>query len=266
MKLALSTLTCGKWGLSEILEHSEGIDAIDFRGLAGEMKLWETPEFRLDRVAATLARIHGAGLTVSGISTSVRIDQTDPPGEDRWAPEVQRSVALAKMCGAGHIRVFAGNKAAGPPDSAERRVIVDQYRRICESVSDAGVSVLAETHDVCAGSSVLAEIVSLVEHPLAGIIWDIRHPFQKASESYEQTANVLKPFLKLVHVKDFSADGEELVQFGTGHLRPDHLAQLLEACGYDGFLTLEQPRVDATGRPEPALNIRGFVETFGKYR
>ena len=259
-------MTCPDWNLERIIEQSVGIDAIDFRGLEGEMKLWNTPEFRVDEIENTLFRIRNGGLVVSGISTSARINPAKPNSFEEIITEVTESARIAKRIGAEHIRIFLGDKSAGPPGPTTCSEIARLYRRLCESISDTGIMVLAETHDVCANSTILARILGEVGHDLTGAIWDVRHPYEKAGESFEQTATVLAPFLKLVHVKDFTDGGGELVFFGTGALDSDRIVAALGSCGYDGYITLEQPRVDATGKAEPEENIKGFVEAFDKHR
>ena len=264
MKLAVSTLTCKNWTLDKILDHAHGIEALDFRGLQGEMKLWETPEFQSATFRNTLESIYRRNLVVSGISTSARILQTGP--EEACDEEVETSVSLAAACGSGYIRIFTGDKAAGPPTQSGIQEIARRYRRLCERTGSPRVRILVETHDVCAASDVLRDVIAKTDHPRAGVIWDVRHPFHLAGEAYEHTASILSPYLGLVHVKDFVDGGNELVAFGTGDIDPPRLITTLRDIDYDGFIVLEQPRVDATGLPAPRENIEGFTRAFGRYR
>ena len=78
-----------------------GIDTLDFRGLQGMKKLWETPEFSGSRLPETLVRIRDAGLVVSGISTSVRLLSSEAQASGVDVDETRRSLDLACSCGAG---------------------------------------------------------------------------------------------------------------------------------------------------------------------
>jgi len=73
MNLSTTTLANPDWDLATILERypAYGYRALDFRGCAGEMLLWNLPEFSRD-LSGTAARISDAGLTVTCISTGIR--------------------------------------------------------------------------------------------------------------------------------------------------------------------------------------------------
>jgi sugar phosphate isomerase/epimerase len=270
MRLSVSTMTCPDWDLPTIVDvlSGSGIHAVDFRGLGGSMKLWEHPLFGRERLRDSLSRIEDGGLTVSGISTSVRLAETSKgPSLEEMLDEGRRSIEMAGECGGEYIRVMGGSL---PGEFRQREAAVDRMSAalaaLCRHAAGSGVAVLVETHDDLSASPDMAAVIDGAERSEAGVIWDVRHPAHLAGESLTETAQTLGSRIGGVHLKDFRASGDfPLVTFGTGDLDPEELLGALQTVGYDGYLILEQPRVLSTGNPAPNENIAGFLEAFGKY-
>lgn len=277
MRLSVSSLTCPEWTLERMTEEAvkHGIPAIDLRTLEGRRDLWNLPEFVPAARDATTRRLRDAGISVAGVSTSVRAGSgaragdTSPDGAasdgtaaPTWRTELAAALELCRDVGGRYLRIFAGPTNVGAVTEETLQAIAADYRAMCRIAEPYDLLVLLETHDVVSSGAVVRDVVRRVDHPLAGVVWDVRHPLHLAGETYEQTGAAVAELLRLVHVKDFDGSSFNLVQFGTGAVDPPHLVDVLRSIGYAGDIVLEQPRVAATGRPMPEENIAGFAAAF----
>ena len=105
MKISASTLGCPDWSLETILANypAYGYDAVDFRGLAGELNVWKLPEFSADG-EATAGRIGAAGLAVSCFSSGARMFDPDADARAGHVDEVAEYARLCRTFGAKLIR------------------------------------------------------------------------------------------------------------------------------------------------------------------
>lgn len=75
------------------------------------------------------------------------------------------------------------------------------------------VTIVLETHDDFLVGAQVAAVLSRVNHPAVGVVWDVCNVFV-TGEGVETTYPYLKPFLRHVHVKD--AIGEKPCLLGEG--------------------------------------------------
>lgn len=269
MRLSVSSLTCPDWTLDRMARElvQQHIPAIDLRTLAGRQDIWNLPEFVAAARNHTRKRLGAVGLSVAGVSTSIRAGVERSPNVEvhaapAWHEECAEALSLCRDMGGSYLRIFGGPRNIVQVDEAAMRSIASDYRRICRAAEPFGIRVLLETHDVVSSGAMVRDIVHRVDHQLAGVVWDVRHPRHLAGESYEETAAALADVLHLVHVKDFDGTNFDLVPFGSGSLDPARLFEVLRSVDYDGDIVLEQPRVAVTGRPMPVENITGFARAF----
>mgnify|MGYP006281578653 CR=1 FL=1 len=271
MRLSVSSLTCPDWTLRQLVNEvrRHGIGVIDLRTLEGRNDVWNLPDLAPGARSATRRQLAELGVWVGGVSTSVRAGAdpasraSDPPP---WARELRAALELCRDLGGAYLRIFAGPRDASSLGADETSAIVSDYRAMCHAAEPFGVSILLETHDVVSSGRAVADIVGEVQHPLAGVVWDVRHPRHHVGESYRDSAEAVATVLRLVHVKDFDPVSFDLLPFGTGDVDAGGLLQVLDYIGYDGDIVLEQPRVAQTGRPMPKRNIAGFATLFSQLR
>jgi fatty-acyl-CoA synthase len=83
----------------------------------------------------------------------------------------------------------------------------------------------------------VGRLLDLVDDPAFVAVWDLHHP-HRVGESPEEAVGALGSRVRLVHVKDARADGA-LVPLGEGDVPVRESLALLDAAGYDGWLTVE---------------------------
>jgi sugar phosphate isomerase/epimerase len=122
-----------------------------------------------------------------------------------------------------------------------------------------GVAIGVETHDAFSASSVLAELLAMVESGSVGAVWDSHHPHRMGEPPAEVMARIGARTL-LAQVKDARRapkrdDGWRLVLLGEGEVPVREMLGLLTAGGYRGWISVEwekrwHPEIE---EPEVAL-------------
>lgn len=242
MKLSFTTLGCPDWTLGRIIEAAKeyGFDAIDFRGLAGEMNIYRLPEFS-GRAGETRDRIAAAGLQVSCFSSSVHAFS----GQNHAAnmAEIEEYAKLCRMFGTRYIRVFGGS-IAGTERSEAVRLMAGHLRDMAAVAERYGVKLLLETHDDWCSCEHVKMVLERVDSDAVGVLWDVHHPYRLLGEQPETTWSALGRWIEYVHVKDSRLTGPERHHFqycltGEGDIPLERICRLLQQNGYEGYYTLE---------------------------
>jgi len=261
VKLAFTTLGCPDWDLDTIIARAVeyGFDGVDFRGCAGEMDLWELPEFSsaLDRTAQ---RLRGAGLAVPCVSSSARllVDSEDEKAESR-----RNLVEFARIgagLGAGGVRVFGGHNRDRSDEEALTEA-VDRLDEMARTVGESGVAVLVETHDSWIATARLRELLAAAREPNVGAIWDINHPFRACRERPEESWAGLGAWVRYVHVKDTGERGgtNRPVLLGEGSVPVRETIRLLQREGYAGWYAFEWEKKWHPDIEEPEVAFPHYV-------
>ncbi len=259
-RLAFSTLAFPAATLATALSlgRSWGYSGVELRLIDGELIDPSMDAAARTQVSRTLAR---GGLPVAAVDSSIRLTGGDP------LPSLLGFLQLASDWEAPLVRVFGGEL---PPDdpvhAAGRRAQLESAARVLETVAPAaarlGVAVGVETHDAFSASSVVAELLTMVDPSLAGLVgavWDSHHPY-RLGESPADVATNLAGRILLAQVKDARRapqrpDGWQLVLLGHGEVPVPEMLARLAGTGYQGWVSVEwekrwHPEID---EPEIAL-------------
>lgn len=243
MKLSFTTLGCPEWPLDKIVERSVeyGFDAIDFRGLTGEMNIWKLPEFS-SSIAETRSKIAAAGLKVSCFSSSVHVFSTEKFEENM--NEVKEYAKLCEYFGTRYIRVFGGK--IGDTDREQAiKTVVAHLKEMAAVAKSHGVKILIETHDDWISCDNVRKVMEQVDSEAVGVLWDVHHPYRVTGEQPEATLKALAPWIEYTHVKDSRVTGSNphsdftYCLVGEGDIPIKHVCELLKSNGYEGYYTLE---------------------------
>jgi sugar phosphate isomerase/epimerase len=255
-RIAFSTLAFPDATLASAasLGRSWGYTGIELRLIDGELIDPSMPAADRTQVKRTVT---AAGLPVVAVDSSIRLTDEDPD------PELARFLELASDWEAPLVRVFGGALAA---EQTARQEQLGAAARVLESsvprAERLGVAIGVETHDAFSASSVVAELLALVD-PAAvdagavGAVWDSHHPHRMGERPDQVYAN-LGPRILLAQVKDArrKADGDwQLVPLGEGEVPVRDMLGLLAAGGYPHWISVEwekrwHPEIE---EPEVAL-------------
>jgi sugar phosphate isomerase/epimerase len=182
--------------------------------------------------------IASAGLPIVSVDSSILLTADDA------GSELRRFLELANDWESPLIRVYGGPLAEEP--RARRTQIEVAAGVLAKAVPLAerlGVAVAIETHDSFSASSVVAELLAMVDSRWVGALWDTHHPHrmgERPAEVYEH----LGPRVLHVQVKDARRSaghkgGWQLVPMGEGEVPVREIIGLLAAGGYEGYISVE---------------------------
>ncbi len=184
-------------------------------------------------------KIADSGVAVCCIATSCTY--ADPGLAKKNIDETLESIGLASDLGVSRLRVFGGviPKTVSREEAAES--IVMSLKAVASYASEHGVIVCMETHDDWCNPEQVAQIIQRVDHPGVAVNWDIMHPVRAAGYSIDDSYEILKPWIRHVHVHDGSASMDEMVfkPIGQGDIDHTRALERLVADGYDGYLSGE---------------------------
>jgi len=241
MRLSFSTLGCPEWTFEQIVLRAQeyGYDGLELRGIGPELDITKCSDF-----SSTSARQHSLrfvtdhGLRIVAVDTSTQVVRSDPSQRLQQFNNARENIDLAAEIGASFVRVFGGVPDDGVTKEEAQKLCADGLLELGDyAVSAGNVRVVLETHDFFSRGSDIAEIFRMVDHPNAGVLWDLHHPYRQG-ELPEQTLSLLKPWLAFTHAKD-SVKGGAYCLLGDGDVPIKSMIDLLQTAGYDGWLSLE---------------------------
>ena len=237
LPIAFSTLAFPDATLAETtsLGRSWGYAGIELRLIDGQLIDSSIPAAERVRVKQMIA---AARLPIVCVGSSILLTADDA------GSELGRFLELANDWESPLIRVYGGPLAEEP--RARRTQIEAAAGVLQEAVPLAerlGVAITIETHDSFSASSVVAELLAMVDSRWVGALWDSHHPHrmgERPAEVYEH----IGPRVLHVHVKDARRSvghkgGWQLVPLGEGEVPVREIIGLLAARGYGGYISVE---------------------------
>ena len=235
--IAFSTLAFTDATLEEAaaLGSSFGYAGVELRVIDGKLFDSSMPAVQRARVkqAVTAAR-----LPIVSVGSSVILTSEEP------GPELHRILELTNEWESPFVRVYGGPLKEDP---AARQKQMESATKVLENAiplaERLGVVMLVETHDSFSASSVVAELLAIVQSKWVGAIWDTHHPHRMGETPAEVYENIGRRTLH-VHVKDARRSaahkgGWQLVPLGEGEVPVREIIRLLAAGGYGGYLSVE---------------------------
>jgi sugar phosphate isomerase/epimerase len=268
MKIAFSTIVCHEYTLPRIAESARrhGYDGVELYGIEGEKLTPDLLESRLDDVRRDMA-----GIAVPAIHSWTYLDYRNDDEQSansktklksQWmSTPVEGQGARAKMIGkamelAAKLEIplvkFFG---AFPPDDLS---LDDAFDAMAETVTplvkranELGVTLMVETHDGLPRGLDLHYLLSRVDDPALGAVWDTFHP-HRCGEDVNVTDELIGARTVHVHIKDNErVPGKYLDRFkgwnpvapSEGEVPNKEAVALLHARGYDGYLSVDAERM-----------------------
>ncbi len=241
-----------------------GYSGIELRLIDGELIDPAMPAADRTQVKRTVT---ASGLPVVAVDSSIRLTDDDA------GPELARFLELASDWEAPLVRVFGGALAA---EQTARQEQLGAAARVLESsvplAERLGVAIGVETHDAFSASSVVAELLALVD-PAAvdsgavGAVWDSHHPHRMGETPADVYANLGSRIL-LAQVKDArrKADGDwQLVLLGEGEVPVRDMLELLAAGGYPYWISVEWEKRWHPEIEEPEVALPQHLELLTKW-
>ena len=239
LRLAFSTLAFPDATLASAVSLGRrwGYAGVELRLIDGELIDPSMPAADRARVRRIVTR---AGLPVVAVDSSIRLTDGDP------GPGLRRFLELASDWSSPLVRVFGGALAAdGPVRRQQLRAAARALESCLPLAERLGVAIGVETHDAFAASSVVAELLAMVDSAWVGAVWDSHHPYRMGQSPAEVYQNLGGRIL-LAQVKDarrvprpVPPDDWQLVLLGEGEVPVREMLGLLVADGYPHWISVE---------------------------
>ena len=187
-----------------------GMDGIELRNVDGE----SVSDIRLDKARQIRRRLDDAGLITWSIGSP--IGKIDLVGGDFTAhlDKLRHTVDIARVLGAGNIRMFSFYLPAGEEPARYRDAVMERLSRMARACEGSGVTLCHENEKGIYGD-VAARCLDIHESvPALAGIFDPANFIQCGQDTAEAWA-MLKPHIKYMHIKDALADGT-VVPAGRG--------------------------------------------------
>lgn len=229
-----------KLPLAEMLESARrlGYDGIEPRaggGHAHGIELAATAEQR--RQIRRL--VEQSGITLCCIATSCRY--ADPAQAAAQVEQTAQFVDLAGDLNCPRLRVFGGASPQGLSRQDAIITVAQSLRSVADHATARGVTICLETHDAWCDPNDVAEVMRQADHPAVAVNWDVMHTQRVGKLSMREAYDILKPWIRHVHVHDGTdIDGQlRVLPIGTGDYDHRNVLSVLREGDYDGFVSGE---------------------------
>ncbi len=187
-------------------------------------------------------------------------DLSDRENRGRFLSEGKSYIDLAEQVGASFVRVL-GDRNPAPAGFVDLSLVRSSYLDLCDYAQGKGVQALIETNGVFADSEVMASFLEGLDHPGAGVLWDIHHPWRFFNETPEETINHIGRHVKYVHIKDSVMKNGKVSyrMLGYGDVPVLDMLKQLNALGYNGYVSLEWVKRWNPDLQEPGVVFSHFT-------
>lgn len=261
MKICFSTLGCHDLPLNEILALAKdfSVNAIEVRGIAGELDNLKITDFFLEHVEKTKDLMKQANVLPLILGTSCKFH--DFQKRASMVEKACQEVLIAQRMGFQAIRVF-GNLIVGNEHQCILSV-AQAIDEVCAFAHQHQVKVYLEVHGDFNTVERLTLLIEQIHHKEDfGLIWDIYHTHSVYKEKWMDFYQAMKPYIHHVHLKDCAH--HDLVLPGYGELQIVPIVQTLLKDGYNGYFSLEWERKWHPELPELKEALKALQQLFYK--
>ncbi len=262
MKLAFSTLGCPEWTFDQALDNARGMgyQAIELRGVDGELRPDAIRAFRPENRPESLRKIREHGLTISDFGSSASFYEGNM---EAALAEGHASVDLCAALGIPAVRVFGGRPAEGDTLEKQVRFVAEGVNALCEYAKPTGVEIWLEVHGWYNTAERILAVASQVRHDGFGIIWDVEHSDEADKGDFLSFYEPVKHLIRHVHVKDHKRlpDGAfRLCSVGEGDIPLREMVERLEKDGFGGCYSLEWEKKWHPELPAPEEEFPSYIK------
>jgi sugar phosphate isomerase/epimerase len=255
MKLAFSTLGCPAWSWSQILHFAkdQGYDGIEIRGIQEALSAESVQAVFKGEEQSTKDFLKENPINLICLGSSVKLHDTQS-----WPQAIEEIKHSLQICEEFHIpaiRVFGDKIGTEHPSQVIARVI-ERLHLLCALCCET--SIFLEIHGDFSTIETLLPIVSQMQEPNFGIIWDVEHSDMVYGDDYLPFYKVIAPKIKHVHIKD-RVRGKGLCLVGEGDIPLKAIIQQLVGDGYVGYFSIEWEKRWKPELAEPELALSRYA-------
>ncbi len=236
MNYSFMTFSTPDLSLEEVLEVAEryGYDGIEPRldaKHAHGIEVETTPEQR----AAIKQQAADFGIALACLATSLKY--ADPDRTETMLRQTHERIDLAGDVGAPSMRVFGGKIPEGVTREQAIDLLAESLSAVADHAAQRGVTLCLETHDDWCNPAHVAAVLERVNRPSIAVNWDIMHPVRTHNATIDESFEILKPWIRHLHLHD--GDDSGLLPIGKGIVDHRRALELLMTIEFDGYLSGE---------------------------
>lgn len=180
-----------------------------------------------------------AGVAVACIAAGCTFSDAAQAAEQQ--AKARAAIDLAADLGSDRVRVFGGKLPDGVSREDGTAAVSASLTALAPYAADHGVIIALETHDAWTVPEHVAEVMRRVDHPAIGVNWDLMHPPRTGNSTMEDSYQVLRQWIRHVHMHDATSDPSILDFKPMGEGEFDHriVLRLLREDDYTGYLSGE---------------------------
>ena len=238
MKYSFMTFSCPDLTLDEVLALAKrvGYDGVEPRLVSKHKHGIETDIDAAQR-AEIKKKFADSGIAPCCVATSCTY--ADPANTEKMRDSTLKAIDLAADIGSNRIRVFGGKIGKGLSREDAIDLVAKSLSNVAEHAKSRGVYVCMETHDDWCDPKNVSAVMAKVNQPFIAVNWDIMHPVRTGLASIDESFEILRPWIKHLHIHDANKETGKLTPIGTGFIDHRRAIELLKTISYDGYLSGE---------------------------
>jgi sugar phosphate isomerase/epimerase len=233
--MSFSTPALDLAGMFEVARRY-GYDGIEPRLDSGHAHGIEVA-ITVEQRKAIRGQVDASGIALACLATS--LTYADPAKTADMIRQTIERIDLAGDLGVPAIRVFGGRIPEGVTRDQAVDLLVRSLAEAADHAKQRGVTVCIETHDDWCDPANIAAVLQRINHASIAANWDIMHPVRSANVSMDTAFQVLKPWIRHLHIHDGTKADGKLAPIGTGDMDHRRALELLTEIDYDGFVSGE---------------------------
>lgn len=235
--ISFSTISCPHYTLAQIARARDdyGYDGVELYALEGHRLTMDLLAERMAAIRRELART-----PISCINSWAVLSSPDPAERRQQEDRIGAALRIAAELGAPVVKAFGGEFPAGRTELEVFDYVAESIHRVLPRARDMGVRVVVETHDGFSLGASVRELLSRIDDPFFGALWDVHHPY-RMGEPVQGTAAAIGDRVLHAHVKDAVRDGEgwRFVLLGEGELPVRPMIDALAERDFSGYISVD---------------------------
>ncbi|MDD2711036.1 MAG: sugar phosphate isomerase/epimerase [Verrucomicrobiae bacterium] len=239
ISLSFSTLACFDWPWNKIVDHAAqwGFQGIEVRFVNNVRDIAHAPDFLPAQIGQTKAEAEKRGLKICCVDSSAILTNSEAVNLEHG----RRCIEIAQGLGSPFVRIFGGKPNEGMSFEENMDLAAEKWIKLADYGQSRDVEVLIEAHDHFTKSDRIQKLLKRVNHPSAGVLWDIHNPFRQDGEPVATFWQNLGAHVRHVHVKDSKGDKKSFAYCpcGEGNVPLREAVVLMKKAGWEGCLSVE---------------------------
>jgi sugar phosphate isomerase/epimerase len=268
--LSFSTLGSPDWSFETILNFAvnHSYDGIEIRGIQRELDLVKCPEFSSkENIASTRKLIEDKKIKIVGLGSSAKMHYAKGAEREKNLEEAKKFIQLAQQLNCPYVRVFPNNFPKDQERNETMNLIASALQELGTYAENTGVTVLMETHGDLIQSEDIEKVITSVNRPNVGLVWDVVNMWSVTKEPPARVYARLKKYIRHTHIKDlvFVNDKPQYVLLGKGSTPVFEAIDILAKDKYKGYFSFEWEKLWHPEIAEPEIAIADYVRVMKEH-